>query len=83
VARAISRHLANVGLGVETAASSFGLDFKLLTTERYDLVIPAHKWETDAVQALKRLLETDQAKLSIANLGGYDTSQTGQVIWII
>jgi putative molybdopterin biosynthesis protein len=83
VARAISRHLANVGLGVETAAASFGLDFELLATECYDLVIPANKWELDAIQALKLLLETDQAKSAIANLGGYDTSQTGRVIWII
>lgn len=83
VARAVSRHLANAGLGVETAASSFGLDFQLLTTERYDLVIPADKWELDSVQALKRLLESEQAKSAIANLGGYQTDQTGQVDWIL
>jgi molybdate-binding protein/DNA-binding transcriptional regulator YhcF (GntR family) len=82
VARAISRRLANVGLGVETAALSFGLNFKLLTTERYDLVIPAEKWELNSIQALKLLLETDQAKSTIANMGGYDTGQTGRVVWI-
>jgi molybdate-binding protein/DNA-binding transcriptional regulator YhcF (GntR family) len=83
VARAISSRLADVGLGVETAASSFGLSFKLLTTERYDLVIPADKWQLNSVQALKHLLETDQAKSAIANLGGYDTSQIGRVVWIL
>jgi molybdate-binding protein/DNA-binding transcriptional regulator YhcF (GntR family) len=82
VARAISKGQADVGLGVETAALSFGLGFKLLTIERYDLVIPAEKWELNSVQALKLFLETDQAKAAINNLGGYDTTETGSVLWI-
>jgi molybdate-binding protein/DNA-binding transcriptional regulator YhcF (GntR family) len=82
VARAISKGQADVGLGVETAALSFGLDFKLLTTERYDLVIPAEKWELTSMQALRQWLETSQAKTSINSLGGYDTSQTGAVKWV-
>jgi molybdate-binding protein/DNA-binding transcriptional regulator YhcF (GntR family) len=81
VARIISKGLADVGLGVETAALSFGLDFKLLTTERYDLVIPAEKWEMESVQALKSWLDKSQAKAAINNLGGYDTSQTGTTTW--
>jgi molybdate-binding protein/DNA-binding transcriptional regulator YhcF (GntR family) len=82
VARAIEKGQADVGLGVETAALSFGLDFKLLTTERYDLVIPAEKWEQESVQALKDWLVTAQAKTAINNLGGYETSQTGTVVWV-
>ncbi len=82
VARAISKGQADAGLGVETAALSFGLDFKLLTTERYDLVIPSEKWELESVQALKGWLDTAQAKAAINNLGGYDTSQTGTVVWV-
>lgn len=82
VARAISRGQADVGLGVETAALSFGLNFKLLTTERYDLVIPAEKWELESVQALTAWLNTPQAKSAINNLGGYDTAQTGTVNWV-
>ncbi len=82
VARAISKGQADVGLGVETAALSFGLDFQLLTTERYDLVIPADKWEMDTVQALKGWLDSAQAKAAINHLGGYDTTQTGTVTWI-
>lgn len=82
VARAISKGQADVGLGVETAALSFGLDFKLLTTERYDLVIPAETWEMDTVQALKGWLDSPQAKAAIHNLGGYDTTQTGMISWV-
>jgi putative molybdopterin biosynthesis protein len=82
VARAIGKGQADVGLGVETAALSFDLDFKLLATERYDLVIPFEKWELESVQALKNWLDTDQAKAVITNLGGYDTNQTGTVTWV-
>lgn len=58
VASEISKSKADVGVGVETAALSFGLDFKLLTTERYDLVIPTEKWELESFQALKTWLDT-------------------------
>lgn len=82
VARAISKGQADVGLGVETAALSFGLDFKFLTTERYDLVIPSDKWEMDSIQALRDWINSSQAKEAINNLGGYDTSATGTVTWV-
>lgn len=82
VARAISKGQADVGLGVETAALSFGLDFKRLNTERYDLVIPFEKWEMETIQALKCWLDTPQAKTAIQALGGYDTRETGTVTWI-
>ncbi len=82
VARAVSKGQAEIGLGVETAALSFGLGFKLLTTERYDLVIPFEKWELESVQALKRWLDAPQAKAEINNLGGYDTKETGAVTWV-
>jgi molybdate-binding protein/DNA-binding transcriptional regulator YhcF (GntR family) len=82
VARAISKGDADVGLGVETAALSFGLGFKFLTIERYDLVIPGDKWELGSIQALKRWLDTPQAKVIIAGLGGCDMRETGTVTWI-
>lgn len=82
VARAVSKSQADVGLGVETAALSYGLDFHLLTTERYDLVIPAEKWEMETVKALRNWLNTSQAKKEINDLGGYDTTQTGAVTWV-
>jgi len=82
VARAISKGQADVGLGVETAALSFGLDFQLLTTERYDLVIPAENWDHEACQALYAWLNTAQARAAIYNLGGYDTAGTGAVRWV-
>lgn len=82
IARAISNDQADVGLGVETSALSFGLDFHLLNTERYDLIIPADNWEKETVQALNTWLNSSQAKQAINNLGGYSTTETGKVSWI-
>lgn len=82
VALSVNKGWAEVGLGVETAALTFGLGFKLLNTERYDLIIPEERWELDAVQALHRLLATDPIKAEINNLGGYDTKETGTLRWI-
>jgi len=82
VAGAISNGQADVGLGVETAALAFGLDFIFLTVERYDLAIPSEKWNTEPVQALKKWLNTARAKAAINDLGGYDTSRTGKMTWV-
>lgn len=82
VARAISKGQVDVGLGVETAAIDFGLDFLKLSTERYDLVIPSEKWAMEPIQALRSWLNTAQAKKEIHDLGGYETAETGSVKWV-
>jgi molybdate-binding protein/DNA-binding transcriptional regulator YhcF (GntR family) len=82
VTQAIAEGRADVGLGVEAAARAYGLDFLCLTTERYDLVVPAQAWEYPSIRALARWLSTEAAKSAITALGGYDTHETGQVAWV-
>ena len=82
VAHVIAEGHADVGLGIEAAALAYGLDFVCLTTERYDLVVPAQAWESLPVQALARWLSTEEARVAIAALGGYETNETGQVDWV-
>ncbi|MBI3174738.1 MAG: GntR family transcriptional regulator [Chloroflexi bacterium] len=82
VARAISKDQANAGLGVETAALSFDLDFHFLTLEKYDLVIPAKCWEHEAIQALRDWLQTQEFKSMMEQLGGYDTTHSGTLTWV-
>lgn len=79
VAQAVAEGTADTGLGIEAAALSFGLDFTLLTTEAYELAIPANTWQKPAVQALVSWLQTQPAKSAIASLGGYDTTATGKI----
>jgi len=83
VARTIAEDQADVGLAVQAAALAYGLDFLPLTTERYDLVVPAEVWERVPLQALARWLATPEARKGIEALGGYDVSETGQVKWLM
>jgi putative molybdopterin biosynthesis protein len=82
VAGAVAENRVDVGLGVEAAALAYGLDFILLTTERYDLVIPAEIWDLPAPQTLVHWLNSDEAKAAIMDLGGYEVRDTGTVDWV-
>lgn len=73
---------ADAGLGIEAAALACGLDFVPLTRQRYDLVIPAENWERTPIPSLADWLASPQALSLIADLGGYDTEETGKVMWI-
>lgn len=83
VALAVAQGHADTGLGVQTAALAFGLDFVFLTTERYDLVILEEKWGLPALQALVSWLATPEAKSAIAQLGGYEVGETGNIEWVV
>lgn len=82
VASIIAKGRADVGVGIESAALAYGLDFVPLITECYDLVIPGDTWEKEAIQLIIASLSTDAMKSAIDDLGGYDTAQTGRVEWI-
>lgn len=82
VARAVAEGCADAGLTIEAAALAYGLSFVFLTTEPYDLVIPAETWEMASVQALAAWLRTEAARTAVAALGGYQTEETGRVGWV-
>jgi len=82
VARTIAEDRADVGLGIEAAALAYGLAFTCLTTERYDLILPADVWALPSAQQLVEWLSGDEAHAILADLGGYDTRQMGHVEWV-
>lgn len=82
VARRVAENQADTGLVVESAATACGLQFIPLTTERYDLAIPAEVWQRPPVQALADWLVTAGARQKIATLGGYSVDCTGNVEWL-
>jgi len=82
VARQVAEGKADVGLGIETAAISFDLDFIQLTKERYDLIIPTDSWDLEPVQRLVSWLQREEVKQEILALGGYDVTLTGTVNWV-
>jgi putative molybdopterin biosynthesis protein len=69
---------ADVGMGIHAAAQALNLDFIPVTTERYDLVIPAVHYENPLVQNLLEVIETQEFKDQVLVLGGYDVRETGR-----
>jgi putative molybdopterin biosynthesis protein len=82
VARAVAEGAAQVGIGLEAAALSYGLDFITLTHDRFDLVMEAATIEKVPVQQLVDWLNTETARQTILTLQGYDVSDTGEVVWV-
>jgi len=76
VARAVAGGAA-AGVGVRAAAAAHGLGFVPLFDERYDLVIPAERHESPAVQAVLRRLRDREFRRAVRRLGGYRTRHTG------
>jgi putative molybdopterin biosynthesis protein len=71
---------ADCGMGIFAAAKALDLDFIPLARERYDLIIPKAHLEDDKVQTVLSLLNAAHFQEKIKELGGYETSLTGQVM---
>jgi putative molybdopterin biosynthesis protein len=80
VAAAVASGTADVGLGIMAASKALALDFVPLLKERYDLVIPRPYYENPLLQPLLEIIREPEFQAQVLNLGGYDTSQTGQVM---
>jgi len=72
---------ADVGIGIMAAARMLGLDFVPLAKERFDLAIPTAYISTDPVKALRKTLNSDEFRKSIADMGGYEVRDTGKVVY--
>jgi molybdate-binding protein/DNA-binding transcriptional regulator YhcF (GntR family) len=77
VASHIAHGDADVGLGIEAAAKSCGLDFLPMFRERYDLVIPIANYRSQRLAPVLEIIASDEFKKIVDGVGGYDTSQTG------
>jgi len=71
---------ADVGMGIHAAAQALALDFIPVTTERYDLVIPADHYDNSLVQELLEVIGSKEFKEQVMVLGGYDVRDTGRII---
>jgi molybdate-binding protein/DNA-binding XRE family transcriptional regulator len=78
VAAAITAGLADAGIASEPAALAYGLAFSPLTTERFDLVIPAHQVGSPEVEGLLKVLSSRWLLDQLAILPGYDPARCGE-----
>lgn len=80
VAREIAEGRADAGLGLESTAAVFGLNFQLLTLEQYDLVVDAAQVERQPIRHFIAWLQSDAARAYIAGFQGYETGDTGKIV---
>jgi len=73
---------ADVGPGIEAAARSYNLGFLPLFRERYDLVITAEKYHGRLLKSLVEIARSEEFRRIVTEMGGYDTSETGNLTFI-
>lgn len=82
VASAALTGIADTGLAILASAKALGLDFIPVAKERYDLAIPFEFYDTDMIKALLNIIRNDdEFRNMVADLGGYDVSDMGKVMY--
>ena len=81
VAVAVASGLADTGLGILSAADALGLDFVPVGDEQYDLLMLRSFYESDAGATLLAVLRSEEFRIAMQSLGGYDTDATGEVLY--
>ncbi len=79
VARAVAEGAADVGLGLENAGSTYGLDFIFLNRERYDLVVLASTAQNPVLKDFFHWLASGDGKNFIDKHTGYESRLTGEI----
>ncbi|MFY3136695.1 substrate-binding domain-containing protein [Achromobacter xylosoxidans] len=79
IAAHIASGMADTGVGVETAACRFGLDFIPLVRERYFFAIRKSALETPAMRDLLSIMRSPDYVGYVGQLVGYDARDTGRL----
>ncbi len=79
LALALAAERADVGLGIESMARQFKLDFVPLIVERFDLLVWRKAWFDPPCQKLVALCRAEKFAERAKAMGGYDLSDLGVV----
>ena len=82
IASAVLTGVADTGLGILAASKALGLDFIPVAKERYDIAVLEKFYKLDIVQKFIEIIRDDlEFKKTVANLGGYDITDMGKIIY--
>jgi putative molybdopterin biosynthesis protein len=70
--------LADCCVATEAASRAFGLDFRPIRSERFDLIVPADLKASATVERLLDAMQWSALRRQLETLGGYDTRETGR-----
>lgn len=79
IGRVIAEGSAGVGVGLETVALAYGLDFVLLTKEKYDLVFYEQNAQKEPFNLLIQWLQSQAGKNFVNQFPGYENNETGMI----
>ncbi len=79
IGRVIAEGSAGVGIGLESVAIAYGLDFKFLTLEQYDLVFSYDNINKSPYKEFIEWVNSPIGKDFINQFPGYDTRASGQI----
>lgn len=79
VAAAVAAGTARAGLGILSAARSFGLHFIPVAEERYDLLMTEDFYRSPAGQLLLETITDPSFQVEVEKLGGYSMREAGKV----
>ncbi|WP_045518024.1 substrate-binding domain-containing protein [Neobacillus niacini] len=77
----ISRGMADVAFGIQSAASHLGLDFIPVAKEQFDLVFRFTNENKQSLTDLIEYLQSPEFKSSLTDLEGYDIQDLGKIIY--
>ncbi|WP_394780978.1 substrate-binding domain-containing protein [Undibacterium sp.] len=80
VAAYIASGMADAGLGVETAARHFGLEFIPQVQERYFFAIARDAIQLPPMQQIIGILQSASFKSTLSALAGYDGAEAGKIL---
>jgi putative molybdopterin biosynthesis protein len=81
IAQAIRAGHADAGIATRAIATTAGLDFLPLVTERFDILLRQRDSYRPPVQTFLNIITKTAFASRAAELGGLDVSQAGQVRW--
>ncbi|MBC2582700.1 helix-turn-helix transcriptional regulator [Clostridium sp. DJ247] len=77
----IARGGADLGIGNEKACLQVkGVDFIPIQNEKYDLVIKKEDLDQPPIQAIMEILNSEEFKMELFGIGGYDITETGKIV---
>lgn len=81
IASTVARGGADIGIGNEKSGLQVkGIDFIPLQTEKYELVIKKEDMEKAPFQAVLEILRSQELKMEIEGIGGYDLTEIGKIV---
>jgi putative molybdopterin biosynthesis protein len=81
IASTVARGGADIGIGNEKSGLQVnGIDFIPLQTERYDLVVKKEDINKAPFQAVIEILRSQDFKMELEGIGGYDLTEIGKIV---